>query len=69
MLNLQPEVTYVFKLIEYNVSSMENVCGFSFTECVVVDQFLVDYDWTIEFPTPEPPYVPPPTPAVVIFNR
>lgn len=57
-----PEVVYVFKDTEneYQYSSM---CGFIFGgDCVIVDQFLQDFDWTIEFPSPEPPYNPPPQP-------
>ena len=60
---------YVFKAIEFNVSSYDNICGFVFGgDCVIVDEFLLDYDWNITFPSPEPPYVPPPTPDVTISH-
>ncbi|GAB6020688.1 hypothetical protein CHUAL_003357 [Chamberlinius hualienensis] len=62
MQNYLTEIMYAYEQCEEEVS-VSNYCGFlEGGSCVVEDEFLPVFDWNITFPSPEPPYVPPPQP-------
>lgn len=62
MLNFLPELMYVVSAVEDTIS-VDNMCGFIVAgSCVNENEFLPVFDWNVTFPSPEPPYVPPPQP-------
>ncbi|GAB6027687.1 hypothetical protein CHUAL_001927 [Chamberlinius hualienensis] len=62
MSNWLPEVIYIANLTGAGYSP-NNICGMLYPSCVIESEFLPVFDWNVTFPSPEPPYVPPPQPS------
>ncbi|GAB6020690.1 hypothetical protein CHUAL_003359 [Chamberlinius hualienensis] len=60
--NYLPQIKSAYMMVEYNMT-ISNVCGFIVGgSCIVPEEYFPVFDWNVSFPTPEPPYVPPPQP-------